>query len=452
MKLIENKPSAKQLIKFSIAALIYVLWVIWLHSYWMLIGLAVIFDVYISKKIKWNPFRQKKGEKRKRWKEWADALIFALVVSSLIKIFIFQLYAIPTGSLEKTLLIGDRLFVSKLSYGPRMPVTPLSFPLVHNVLPFTKNTNSFLDWLQWDYKRLAGFGEIERDDIVVFNFPVGDTVCIGRDNPDYYQIIDEFKENGLGGRDEVISQYGIKIYPTDKKQNFVKRCVALPGDNLEIIDSKVYVNGKPQKDYEGIEYIYQVNTEGQPINSRFFEKLGIYKSDQSLIPGHGYRLPLTNEAAKKVEKLPFVKSINKEIEAKNVYEFGTFPRDTSFKWNRDNFGPLLIPKEGMTIELTKENIVLYRRVIDVYENNDYKESGGKVYINGAEVDKYTFKQNYYWMMGDNRHQSADSRSWGFVPEDHIVGKPVLIFYSLDKEKSFPSNIRWDRVLKLVTKE
>lgn len=445
MKLIENKPSKKQIIKFAIASILYILWIIWLKSLWMLIGLPIIFDIYISKKVKWNPLKQKKGEPKKKWKEWADALIFALVVSSLIKVFVFQLYAIPTGSLEKTLLIGDRLFVSKLSYGPKMPITPISFPLVHNTLPFSTSANSYLDWIQWEYKRLAGLGEVERDDIVVFNFPVGDTILVDNTNPDYYQWLRMY------GREYIDANFEKKIRPLDKKENFVKRCVAIPGDKLEIIDTKVHVNGQPQEAYKGIQFSYFVNTNGESINPKAFERLEIYKQDQ-MAKKSGYSLPLTDELYEKLKQFPVVSSIEKEFIPKGIWDPNIFPHDSTFKWNQDNFGPLIIPKKGMTIDLTKENIILYRRVIDVYEYNDYKEQDGKVYINGTQIDKYTFKQNYYWMMGDNRHNSADSRAWGFVPEDHVVGKPVMVFYSLNEEKSFPSNIRWDRLFKIVGKE
>lgn len=444
-KFIENKPTRNQYIKFVIATTLYILWIIWMRSYWMLIGLPIIFDIYISKKVKWNVFKQKEGEKKKKWKEWADALIFALVVSSLIKIFIFQLYAIPTGSLEKTLLIGDRLFVSKLSYGPQMPNTPLSFPLVHNTLPFTKSTKSYLEWLQWDYKRLAGFGNVERDDIVVFNFPVGDTILVGNENPDYYAHIRRL------GRKTVEENFEIKVRPIDKKENFVKRCVGLPGDKLEIIDSKVYRNGEPQKDFKGIEFRYKVESK-DIINPKAFERMELSSNDIEHIPGAGYILTLTNDKVEKFKSFPGVTAIEKIINPKGNYDADIFPHNPKFPWNQDNFGPLLIPKQGMTIPLTEENIILYRRVIDVYDQNDYREENGKVFINGQQVENYTFKQNYYWMMGDNRHNSADARAWGFVPEDHIVGKPVLVFYSLDEEKSFPSNIRWDRIFKLVRNE
>lgn len=444
IKLIEKKPTRKQLIWFAIVSVLYILWVIWLRSYWMFIGLAIIFDIYISKKVKWNIFKPKEGQRKKKWVEWIDALVFALVVSSLIKIFIFQLYAIPTGSLEKTLLIGDRLFVSKLSYGPQMPITPVSFPLVHNTI---FGVNSYIEWPKWDYKRLAGLGIVERDDIVVFNFPVGDTIIVGRENPDYYEWVRN------EGWEYVHNAYQIKTRPLDKKENFVKRCVALPGDTLNIIDTKVFINGTPQKAYEGIEYNYIVNTNGEQINPKAFDRLKIYKADQSVIPGSGqYLLPLTDGMVEDLRKFPMVASVDKLIGKKGDFDAHIFPHNSNFPWNNDNFGPLWIPKKGATIKLTKENIILYRRVIDVYEYNNYEEKDGKVYIDGILIDTYTFKQNYYWMMGDNRHNSADSRSWGFVPEDHVVGKPVMIFYSLNEEKSFPSNIRWDRLFKIVRKE
>ncbi len=447
MNFLENKPSRKQWIKFGIATIIWILWMIWARSPWMLIGLPIIFDVYISKKVKWNPFAQKKGEPKQKWKEWADALIFALVVSTIIKIFIFQLYAIPTGSLEKTLLIGDHLFVSKLSYGPQIPNTPLAFPLVHNTLPWTKSTNSYLEWIEWPYKRLAGFGNVERDDIVVFNFPVGDTIIVGYENPDYYQWVRMY------GRKRILNEYEIKVRPVDKKENFVKRCVAVAGDTLQIIDTKVYRNGIPQPDYKGLQWNYTVRTSGENINPKAFERLGIYKSDVQIYPAGGlYLLPLTNEMVKNLEQFPTIVEVKKIIAPKGEYDPSIFPHNPKIPWNNDNFGPLVIPKKGMTIKLDSTNIILYRRVIDVYEHNNYTEKDGKVYIDGKPVNEYTFKQDYYWMMGDNRHNSADSRAWGFVPEDHIVGKPVLIFYSLNPEKSFPANFRWDRLFKLVRKE
>jgi signal peptidase I len=222
---------------------------------------------------------------------------------------------------------------------------------------------------------------------------------------------------------------------------------------LTIVDSKVFINSKPQKAYKGIMYKYQVTTDGTSINPKTFERLEITSKDKENISGTAnYLVDLTDDKAAELRKFPSITSVVKTIMPKGEAEMLIYPRDPKFKWNNDNFGPLLIPKKGMTIKLTEDNIILYRRVINVYEYNNYQEKEGKVYIDGKQTDTYTFKQNYYWMMGDNRGNSADSRSWGFVPEDHIVGKPVLIFYSLNEEKSFPSNIRWDRLFKLVRKE
>ena len=446
MDITNQKPTKNQYIKFAITAILWILWMIWMRSYWMLIGLPIIFDIFISKKVKWNPFKQKQDEPKKKWKEWADALIFALVVSTVIKIFIFQLYAIPTGSLEKTLQIGDHLFVSKLSYGPNIPNTPISFPLVHNTLPGTISTNSYVDWIQWPYKRLAGFGQVERDDIVVFNFPVGDTIMVGYENPDYYEWV------RTQGREYIHNNYEIKARPLDKKENFVKRCNAIPGDTLQIIDTKVYRNGVLQKAYEGIEHNYIMKTNGDIINPKAFERLDIYQMDVQQIGGGQYMLPLTDQMVKELKQFPSIVSVERLIRGKGEYDAHIFPHNPKFKWNVDNFGPLVMPKAGMTIDLTEENIILYRRIISAYEYNNYSEKGGQIYIDGKLITKYTFKQGYYWMMGDNRHNSADSRAWGFVPEDHIVGKPVLIFYSLNPEKSFPASMRWDRLFKLIGKE
>ena len=281
----------------------------------------------------------------------------------------------------------------------------------------------------------------------MLNFPVGDTILVGNENPDYYAHI------LLNGREAVEQNYEIKTRPLDKKENFVKRCVAMPGDTLTIVDSKVYIDSKPQKAYKGIMYNYLVTTDGSSINPKTFERLEITSKDRESLGGNGnYQIALTDEKVAELKQFPSIASVVKMIATKGEPDLLIYPRDPKFKWNNDNFGPLVIPKKGMTIKLTEDNIILYRRVIDVYDYNNYEEKGGKVYIDGKQVETYTFKQNYYWMMGDNRHNSADSRSWGFVPEDHIVGKPVLIFYSLNEEKSFPSNIRWDRLFKVVRKE
>ncbi len=436
----------KQYIKFVIALVSYLLMVYWIGNYWLLLGLPIIFDVYISKKVNWAFYKKKdiKDKRKKNAVEWIDAFIFALVASTLIKIFFFQLYAIPTSSLEKTLLVGDRLIVSKVSFGPQIPNTPLSFPLVHNTLPLTNSVNSYLEWISWPYKRLAGLSKIKNDDIVVFNFPVGDTILVGHENPDYYAWVRE------GGRSNILKNYKIKVRPIDKRENYVKRCVCIPGDTLKIIDGQAYVNGKKQRKVEGIQYNYIFETDNVPINPKTLMNFGIAKDDIRFSADSRYKLilPLTDEMVQKIKKFPKVK-LTKMLNPKGIYDSRIFPHNEKYRWNEDNFGPLYIPKKGTTISINLDNLPLYQRVIAVYENNDMQIKDGKIFINGKETDKYTFKMDYYWMMGDNRHNSADARAWGFVPEDHIVGKPVLVFYSLDKDKSFIKSIRWDRIFKLV---
>ncbi len=431
-------------VKFSLVTIPYLLLVIWLNNYWWLLGVPILVDIYITKKVNWSFYKKKTGTKKDKLYEWIDAIIFALVASSLIKIFIFQLYAIPTPSLEKTLLVGDRLFVSKISYGPQMPNTPLALPLVHNKMPFAPETNSFVDWLSQPYKRLAGLNEIENNDIVVFNFPVGDTIVVGRENPDYYTWIRMY------GREEIWKEFQVKSLPVDKRENFVKRCIAIPGDELKIVDGVVFINGKQNTEIEGLQFNYFVKTNGSIINPKAFENLEIAKDDISFdAASSSYFLPLTNEVAEKLKSMPILESIVRKQTKAGKYEENIFPHSPAYSWNDDNFGPLVIPEKGETVKLTLKNLPIYERVITAYERNKLEVKNGKIWINDIESTEYTFQMDYYWMMGDNRHNSADSRVWGFVPEDHIVGKPVMVFYSLDKDKGFFASIRWDRIFKII---
>ena len=366
--------------KFIFWALLYVIWVIWLGNFWWLLGLGVIFDIFITKKVHWNFWkkRYKEGEKRSAANEWLDAVIFAVIVVSFINIFFFQAFKIPSSSMERTLYTGDHLFVSKLTYGPRLPQTPLTVPFTHNVI-FGKESYSTL--IQKDYKRLKGFRNVRRGDIVVFGFPNGDTVLRKAPSEDYYSLCRFY------GKQKVVSSLGPVIArPADKVDHYVKRCVAVPGDTLEIREGLVWIDGVKQETYPGMQI------------SRNIEK---------------------------------VQSDYREI----------FPFSPDYTWTRDEFGPLWIPEQGATVQLTRENLPLYERIIRVYEHSSVEEA--------LAAGSYTFKQDYYFMMGDNRHNSLDSRYWGFVPEDHIVGRPVVIWLSTDEGKRFPKNIRWGRFLKFV---
>ena len=435
--------------RFGFWAVLYILWVIWLGNYWWLFGLIPIFDGHITRKVKWLFWKKeyKEGEKRNALLDWLDAIIFAVVVVTFINTFFFQAFKIPSSSMESSLYTGDHLFVSKLAYGPKLPQTPLTIPFTHNVIG---SKESYSTLIQNDYRRLKGFGKVENGDYVVFGFPHGDTVLTKAPADDYYML------SRTIGREEVIRAYGpLKTRPSDKKDHYVKRCVASAGDTLEIRNGQVYVNGTAQTVWPGVQNSYTVVTNGQRINPVILDDLGINIRElgfsQSL-PGYP-GMPLTAEMLDKVRKLPSVVSVTQNID---VYPadypdswMTIFPFTPDYHWTRDNFGPLWIPSAGTTVELTLETLPLYERIITAYEGNSLEVVDAEIFINGEKAQSYTFAQDYYFMMGDNRHNSLDSRYWGFVPEDHIVGKPALIWLSIDGNKSFPKNIRWRRFLKFV---
>jgi len=436
---------ANKWVIFSIVTLGYFLWVLWIAKYWLLIGHAVIFDMYITKKVPWAFWKllDKGKEKPSKAVEWVDALIFAVIAATFIRMFFIEAFTIPTSSMEKSLLVGDYLFVSKFHYGPKLPNTPLSFPFAHHTLPLTQSTKSYLDWIQNDYERLPGLQKIKNDDVVVFNFPEGDTVVVQHQDRSYYQIVREI------GRKAVWDNFDITVRPVDKRENYIKRCVGIPGDEIEIINSVLYVNGKQQKYIEGLQYNYSVLTNGTAINPKILDEMNIAVDDRHFIqPGH-FVFPLTKEKAGRLKSLPNVMDVIKFERRKGERSDYIFPHNPQYNWNEDNFGPLLIPKRGMTIELNEKTLPLYERAIGYYEGNTLTKADGKIFINGQEATNYTFKMDYYWLMGDNRHNSADSRFWGFVPEDHVVGKAIFIWLSLDKDKSFLDKIRFSRMFRTI---
>ena len=435
--------------RFGFWAVLYILWVIWLGNYWWLFGLIPIFDGHITNKVKWLFWKKeyKEGEKRNVLLDWLDAIIFAVVVVTFINTFFFQAFKIPSSSMESSLYTGDHLFVSKLAYGPKLPQTPLTIPFTHNIIG---RKESYSTLIQNDYRRLKGFGHVKTGDYVVFGFPHGDTVLVKEPAGDYYTY------SRTLGRDYVIDRYGPVIArPSDKKDHYVKRCVAVAGDTLEIIDGQVYVNSLPQEVWPGVQNSYTVVTNGQRINQKNLDKLGINVRElwyHPELPGYP-EMPLTSEMLEKIKSFGNVVSVTPNIDSYPPdypdSDLTIFPFDSDYKWTRDNFGPLWIPARGVEIELTMQNLPLYQRIISSYEGNDLKVKDGRIFINGEEAHSYTFRQDYYFMMGDNRHNSLDSRYWGFVPEDHIVGKPALIWLSIDGNKSFPKNIRWRSFLKFV---
>ena len=439
-------------VKFALVATIYVLWfVVWTKSLWMLLGLPIIFDIYITKflarLVKWDKHEERKRNNktyREVW-SWIDAIVFALVFATLINTYFFQMYTIPTSSMEKTLLVGDYLYVSKATYGPRLPQTTLSLPMMHNTTPW--GTKSYSEAVKMPYKRLAGRRGVERGDIVVFNFPAGDTVALERLNETYYDIVRSFESSygPVRGRELMQKQYTILSRHVDKREHYVKRCVAVAGDTLQIVASQLFVNGQPTNYSTEQQYIYFVQTTS-PIGQRVFDRLGIAKDDIHYSASSGlYAMPLTEANVEVLKGMSNVVSVTKN-ETTESY-LAIFPNNERYNWTEDYFGPLWVPQKGATVALTVDNLPLYERIIKNYEGNDLRVDGDTIYINGKPATEYTFQMDYYFMMGDNRHCSADSRYWGFVPEDHVVGTPSFVWLSMDKYKPFPSNIRWSRMFK-----
>ncbi|MFD2160844.1 signal peptidase I [Paradesertivirga mongoliensis] len=383
-------------------------------------------------------FKEKHPYKKTAAREWADAILFAVVAATLIRSFILEAYTIPTGSMEKSLLIGDFLFVSKVDYGPRIPMTPIAFPFAHHTMPVT-GTKAYIDAINLKYRRLPGFVDIKRGDVVVFNYPEGDTVVLETQaEASYYQLVRQM------GREQVRSNPGFTIVerPVDKRENYIKRCQAIGGDTLSIVKGQVYVNGKPNENSPTSQISFQVSTDGTSLNPQALLDMNISYREEAF---GVYTLHMTYEQAKVVGAWSNVKSVRPEISEANVSSPAIFPHDPRYKWNEDNFGPLVVPGKGLTIKLDTLNLPLYRRAIEVYEDNKLELRGSQIFINDQPATSYTFKMDYYWMMGDNRHNSLDSRFWGFVPEDHIVGKAKFIWMSFDANGSFLSKIRWDRI-------
>ena len=435
-------------LKWGFWSLLYVAWVVWLGNYWWLFGLAVIFDLFITKKVKWLFWKKdyKPGEKHNVWLDWLDAIIFAVVVVTFINVFFFQSFKIPSSSMESSLYTGDHLFVSKLTYGPKMPETPLTIPFTHNVA-FGKESYSTL--IRNKYRRLKGLRDVERGDIVVFNFPNGDTVLTKAPADDYYSWV------RTSGRQYTIDRLGpVIVRPSDKKDHYVKRCVAVAGDTLTVRDGLVWVNSEQQTVYPGIQLTYRVVTSGQKVSQRILDGLGLNLRElyfDPRLPGYPW-MPLTADKVDKVKGLSNVVEVtpNLEVFPDGAPDTEIFPFTGKTRWTRDYFGPLWIPQKGATVELDLDNLPLYERIIRDYEHNDLEVRDSVIWIGGEQAHSYTFKQDYYFMMGDNRHNSLDSRYWGFVPEDHIVGTPALNWLSTDGSRKFPQSIRWRRFFKVVS--
>ncbi|MGB0931969.1 MAG: signal peptidase I [Chitinophagales bacterium] len=355
-----------------------------------------------------------KKKKKSAAREWSEALLLAIIAATIIRLFFIEAYTIPTSSMEKTLLVGDYLFVSKLNYGSRLPMTPLAFPFAHNTMPFTDGKNSYSEAFKLPYYRLPGFQNIARNDVIVFNYPVE------------------------------------QERPVDKRENYIKRCVGLPGDTIEIVNRQLYINSESAENPELMQYNYLVRTNGDPINRTTLQKMEINEGGSNVAENNLYIYPLTENSLAKTRELSNVIKVDTSLIDRGIHDMGVFPNASKeHPWNIDNYGPIVIPAKDSTIQLTAKNMPLYEKIITQDEGNDLRIENGKVWINDKETETYTFKMNYYFMMGDNRHNSADSRYWGFVPEDHIVGKAVTVWFSLGEGDNFFDRIRWDRIFKSV---
>ena len=476
-----NLNMKKQWTKFIIVLVLYLLFLFWVKSWLGLLVVPFIYDVYISKKIRWQWWKDSEKPIRVLM-SWVDAIIFALVAVYFINLFFFQNYVIPSSSLEKSLLRGDYLFVSKLSYGPRIPQTPLTMPLTQHTLPIF-GTKSYIEWPHWDYRRVPGLGHVELNDIVVFNYPAGDTLASDPQYQaqDYYQLCYTIGMKQYEGKNIAIDsltrqqqwdffrqvlQQGAQVVrdnpgefgsvisrPTDRRENYVKRCVGLPGQKLQIKDQIIYLDGQANKEPDKAQFSYWVRFI-QDLPEETLIELGITDEDLMQLystrqhDGRGY-MPLTKSAAEALRQMPqYVDLVQPVTDADQVDGGKVYPVNGNYGWTRDNYGPVWIPAKGKTLKLTMDNIAIYDRPIRVYEENELEVKDNKIFINGKETDEYTFKMDYYWMMGDNRHNSLDSRYWGFVPEDHVVGKPIFIWLSINPEDR-GKKIRWDRLFRMV---
>lgn len=415
--------------------------------------LAPFYFIYLgySEKVRYIGPEGARRYKKPGWREWIDAAIFAIVAATLIRTFVFEAYTIPSGSMEKTLLINDFLFVSKFSYGPRIPNTPLSIPFIHNYIPGT-SLKSYTTLIELPYIRWFA-SPVKRNDVVVFNFPAGDTV-INRENfqsqNPYYAVIRDLGQGDESkGRQIVLSDpdtYPLAIHPPDKTDNYIKRCIGVSGDTIQIIKSQVYINGVMQPLPSKSLFPYSVYAKKKLDEDILNSEYGVDAMNPEQFhqdKANTYTMLLTSESYQKLKSSGLVDSIAPQL-TDTVYFDPQFPLYVlANKWTVDNYGPIWIPKKGASLTLTEQNYPIYERAIRVYEHNSFTKENGKYILNGKEVTSYTFKMDYYWMMGDNRHGSQDSRFWGFVPEDHIVGKASLIWFSWD------NGPRWSRLFRTV---
>lgn len=428
---------------FIITALILTLLVLWTRFWFLLVLLPVFFDLIITRKIDWTLRRYGLPAFVQSTIEWMAVILVAIVISFSVKVLMVEAYKIPTPSMESTLLAGDYIFVSKLAYGPRLPETPLAIPFYHNKLPSGKR--SYSERIKLPYRRLKGISKVKRGDIIVFNFPQGDTMVVQYPGQNYYSLVRQY------GREYIKSQFDLISHPVDKRENYVKRCVGLPGDTIQITDGDLYVNQKLRPPIPTQKFKYYVTTNGEPLGEEILDSLNIQATSVSYNPVNSLHvLFLEEQYVDALKSFPSVRSIKRYVEPMLSFQNQEiFPHSPNYRWTGDSFGPLVIPARGDSVSLDLINLPLYRRIIDVYEGNDLKIRDGRIFINDSLAESYTFKMDYYFVMGDNHHNSADSRFWGFVPRDHLLGKAVVVWFSVEPDKTILDGLRKERIFRSI---
>ncbi|MDE5899744.1 MAG: S26 family signal peptidase [Muribaculaceae bacterium] len=479
-RIASNRPT--RWVRFALVSAVFFAWVAWLGNWWVALWWLLLIDIYITGYIPLTWWKKSKSATTRSVMSWVDAIVYALVLVYFVFAFVGQNYQIPSSSLEKTLLTGDYLWVNKTAYGPRVPMTPLHFPLVQNTMPIV-GTRSYLENPQWKYHRLKGMGAVKWGDIVVFNFPAGDSIAVKAQNPDIYSLSRQLGEEMLTRgmirlpegthndpimRDKYLRAVGMEYIrmnpsdfgelmwrPVDRRENYVKRAVGLPGQVFEIRHGEIFTDGvlQPMPEQAQFRYAFSLSNWANMTEAdrqELWEDLGVSKSDRISQPGNTmFTPPLTAEAVEKLKRNPELVF----IERCDFRGDGTilFPLATAREkgWTLDDYGPLTIPAKGMTVKLDADGWATYGHAIGHYEGHDAEWRDGQAWIDGQPADEYTFTMDYYFMMGDNRHLSLDSRFWGFVPEDHIVGQPVMVLVSFDSDKPWYNKIRWNRLFKSV---